>query len=164
MWARADDDDLLFVTCSFLRTHLMIHTGMTPVDVHYISSSVKNPDAPNTNPRAAGSSSSKAREYPPELRGLFTTRFISANPIELLDYPGQELLFISGRHKESEAVKKEVEKPSEEESKELNEEKKKDGSKKDDEEAIFEEVFGELDLFQKAEDVPGLRALEGEWA
>lgn len=121
---------------------------------------VKNPDAPATNPRAAGSSSG-AREYPPELRGLFTTRFIAANPIELLDYPGQELLFISGRHKETEAVKKEVEKPSEEESKDLE---KKEEKMDDNGEAIFAEVFGELELFKKADDVPGLKALEGEWA
>lgn len=140
------------------------HTLLENTYLSLLSLSAKNPDAPATNARAAGSSSSKAKEYPPELRGLFTTRFIPANPIELLDYPGQELLFISGRHKDNEAVKKEVEKPSEEESKELNEEKKDGSNKKDDEEAIFEEVFGELDLFKKAEDVPGLRALEGEWA
>lgn len=120
---------------------------------------VKNPDAPATNPRAAGSSSG-AKEYPPELRGLFTTRFIAANPVELLDYPGQELLFISGRHKDSEAVKKDVEKPSEAEIKDLHEKDKKE----DHEEAIYDEVFSELDLFKSANDVPGLKALEGEWA
>jgi len=129
--------------------------------VHDACPTVKNPDAPATNPRAAGSSSG-AKEYPPELRGLFTTRFIAANPIELLDYPGQELLFISGRHKDSEAVRREVEKPSEEESKELDEKDK--GGKGSHEEALFEEVFAELDLFKTAEDVPGLQALDGEWA
>ena len=122
---------------------------------------MKNPDAPATNPRAAGSSSG-AKEYPPELRGLFTTRFIAANPIELLDYPGNELLFISGRHKDSKAVREEVEKPSEEETKDL--EAKDSDQKKDHEEALFEKVFEELNLFKNADDVPGLRALDGEWA
>lgn len=122
---------------------------------------MKNPDAPATNPRAAGSSSG-AKEYPPELRGLFTTRFIAANPIELLDYPGNELLFISGRHKESEAVREEVEKPSEEEAKDL--EAKDSDQKNNHEKALFEEVFEELNLFKNADDVPGLRALDGEWA
>lgn len=132
--------------------HVWLHTSvLVPV---------KNPDAPATNPRAAGSSSSNAKEYPPELRGLFTTRFIAANPIELLDYPGQELLFISGRHKDSQAVKKDAEKPSEEESKDLEQKEKKE----EHDEAVFDEVFGDLDLFKNADDVPGLRALDGEWA
>ena len=43
-------------------------------------------------------------------------------------------------------------------------EKQMKDSKKDEEQAIFDQVFGELDLFKAAEDVPGLRALEGEWA
>lgn len=122
---------------------------------------VKNPDAPATNPRAAGSTSG-AKEYPPELRGLFTTRFIPANPVKLLDYTGHELLFISGRHKNDvKEVIEQVEKPAEEESKDLE---KKEKEEEDEEEAIFEEVFKELDLFRASDEVPGLKALEGEWA
>lgn len=52
--------------------------------------SVKNPDAPSSNPAAPRKRDDQKDQYPPELRALFTTRWIPANPIELLDYPGEQ--------------------------------------------------------------------------
>ena len=124
--------------------------------------SVKSPDAPSTNPRAAGGSRSNKKEYPDELRGLFTTRFIPANPVELLDYPGQELLFISGREHLPDNAEEEVKEPAEEESKELKEEEKKS---KDQDQAVFKEVYEALHIYKNKDDVPGgVKALEGQWA
>lgn len=126
-------------------------------------STVKNPDAPSTNPRAAhGGSKDRQQEYPRELRGLFTTRFIPANPVALLDYEGHELLLISGRKALPDHREKEVEREAEKESHELEEKEEKEGGSE--EQAIFDEVFGQLDMFKNLKDVPGIRALEGEWA
>merc|ERR1712093_6872 len=119
---------------------------------------VKNPDAPSTNPRAApGVGKDRAEGYPPELRGLFTTRFIPANPVKLLDYHGHELLFISGRNALPDDEEKKVIKEAEKESKELEEKEEKQGESE--EQAIFEEVFEELHMFKSLKDVPGIRAL-----
>ena len=121
-------------------------------------------DTASSNPRAASSSNRERDEYPPELRGLFTTRFIAANPIQLLDYAGQELLFISGRdHLPDSAEQDGVVKPAQAESKEFEEAGGDAGGKKADE-AVFKEVYEELHLYKSAKDVPGIKALEGEWA
>lgn len=121
-------------------------------------------DTASSNPRAASSSKRERDDYPPELRGLFTTRFIAANPIQLLDYAGQELLFISGRdHLPDSAEEEGVVKPAQAESKELEDARGDAGGKKADE-AVFKEVYEELHLYKSAKDVPGIKALEGEWA
>lgn len=123
---------------------------------------MKSPDAPSTNPRAAGGGNrSNQKEYPPELRGLFTTRFIPANPVELLDYPGQELLFISGREHLPDGGEEEVKEPADKEEKEY---KKLEKQTDDPDEAVFKEVFDELDIYKSKKDVPGIKALEGHWA
>ncbi len=54
---------------------------------------VRNPDAPA--PRGAGLPEHRRAQYPPALRERFgSRRFIPANPPELLDYPGAELVLI----------------------------------------------------------------------
>jgi hypothetical protein len=54
---------------------------------------VRNPDAPA--PAGAGLPQHRRAQYPPELRERFgTRRFIPADPPELLDHPGAELVLI----------------------------------------------------------------------
>jgi hypothetical protein len=54
---------------------------------------VRNPDAPA--PRGAGLPEHRRAQYPPALRERFGgRRFIPADPPELLDYPGAELILI----------------------------------------------------------------------
>lgn len=101
------------------------------------------------------------QQYPDELRGLFTTRWIPANPVELLDYSGHELLFISGREHLPDGAEEEVEKPASEEREKVKEEERK---QKNHEDVLFKEVYGHLKGYQSKSDAPGLRALEGEWA
>ena len=137
------------------------HTSAKPIRSVAFRHTVKSPDAPSTNPRAAGGGRSNKKEYPDELRGLFTTRFIPANPVELLDYPGQELLFISAREHLADGAEEEVKEPAQEEEKEYKEEEKKS---KDPDEAVFKTVFAELHLYKNKKEAPGIKALEGQWA
>ena len=78
----------------------------------------------------------------------------------MLDYQGQELLFISGREHLPDGAEKEVEKPAQEDQKEIKEEEKKN----DHEDVIFKEVYGQLEGYKSKKDAPGLKALEGVWA
>ena len=55
--------------------------------------SVKNPEAPS--PPGAGLPPDRAADYPKSLQALFQgRRFLPADPPELLDYPGAQLLFV----------------------------------------------------------------------
>lgn len=121
---------------------------------------VKNPDAPSTNPRAPTVPKERQNAYPPELRALFATRFIPANPVALLDYSGQELLFISGKSQLPDDAGQKVKDPVKEDQEEVEAEEKR----KDNQDVIFDEVFDELGIFEDKNDVPGIRALEGLWA
>ena len=139
---------------------------------------VKNPDTPSNNPRAASVSKDRQQDvrrvlvqvaaeltfmllhqYPPELRGLFTTRWIPANPVELLNYHGQELLYISGREHLPDGAESEVKAPAEEDQTDVKEMKKTEAN----EEVIFKEVFSKLEGFKTRKDAPGIKALEGQW-
>lgn len=80
--------------------------------------------------------------------------------MELLNYPGQELLFISGREHLPDGGEEEVKEPAEKEEKEY----KKLEEKNDADEAVFKEVYEELHLYKSKKDVPGIKALEGHWA
>ena len=68
-----------------------------------IGLTVKNPDAPASNPAAPRKTDDQKEAYPDSLRALFDTRWIPANPVELLNYPGT-LLPKSSLTSESHAV------------------------------------------------------------
>jgi len=145
-----------------------------------IAISVKNPDAPASNPAAPRKTDEQKAAYPDRLRALFDTRWIPANPVELLNYPGefhwsstrtgsdceyihagQELLLTSARAALPDSGEKEVDKPAEEDQKEVEE---KEDKSDDTEKVIFDEVFGSLKAFREDPKGVEIKALEGEWA
>ncbi|BGP40971.1 hypothetical protein JCM10450v2_004976 [Rhodotorula kratochvilovae] len=115
---------------------------------------VKNPDSASTNPAVRNQPASKHPQFPPELKHLFTTKFIPANPSSLLNYPGAELLLLPSKHTAEQEIGASAEKELEAEEKDLEKEieKQKNGNE-------AKKVLKEMGM----EGLARAEALEGHW-
>ncbi|GAA5844738.1 hypothetical protein JCM9279_002904 [Rhodotorula babjevae] len=116
---------------------------------------VKNPDSAATNPTVGNQPESKHPQFPPELKHLFTTKFIPANPPSLLNYPGAELLLVPSKHTAKEDIGDTAEKELDDEEKALeNDIDKQEGGGSEAKKVLKEIGF---------EGLQGVEALQGHW-
>ncbi|GAA6051092.1 hypothetical protein JCM3770_004708 [Rhodotorula araucariae] len=115
---------------------------------------VKNPDSASTNPAVRNQPASKHPQFPPELKHLFTTKFIPANPSSLLNYPGAELLLLPSKHTAEQEIGSSAEKELDAEEKDLEKEidKQRNGNE-------AKKVLKEMEM----DGLAGAKALEGHW-
>ncbi|TNY18589.1 hypothetical protein DMC30DRAFT_47848 [Rhodotorula diobovata] len=118
---------------------------------------VKNPDSAS-NPIVGNQPESKHAQFPPELKHLFTTKFIPANPPSLLNYPGAELLLVPSKHSASQDIGESAEKELDQEEKALEKdiEKQENGGGAAGE---ARKVLKEMGM----EGLAGAEALQGHW-
>jgi len=94
-------------------------------------------------------------QFPPELKHLFTTKFIPANPPSLLNYPGAELLLVPSKHTAKEDIGDAAEKELDDEEKALE----KDIDEQDGGGSEAKKVLKEMGF----EGLQGVEALQGHW-
>ncbi|KPV77783.1 uncharacterized protein RHOBADRAFT_51593 [Rhodotorula graminis WP1] len=116
---------------------------------------VKNFDSASTNPTVGNQPESKHPQFPPELKHLFTTKFIPANPPSLLNYPGAELLLVPSKHTAKEDIGDAAEKELDDEDKALEKEiDQQEGGGSEAKKVLKEMGF---------EGLQGAEALQGHW-
>ncbi|KAM0753114.1 hypothetical protein T439DRAFT_354558 [Meredithblackwellia eburnea MCA 4105] len=117
---------------------------------------VKNPGAPSNNPAVRNQPKQKQAQYPPNLKKLFVTKFIPANPPSVLDFPGAELLFVPSKHSLEEDVENKLLKE------ELRTQVKKEEEEEDFDDAASEAAKKVLNELGMSSSDP--KPLEGHWS
>lgn len=107
----------------------------------------------------------KKKQYPKELKSLFTTKFIPSNPPSLLNYAGSEILMIGSSHSVEENIGKEELKELKEEVEKEQEEFYDGNDENGGEEEEVKEIAAKKALEELGMEEGGvLEALEGHWA